>query len=97
MSEVSFEATNQGSFTLGDLTGELIGTLTSDLHTELSLSPPPHLENTHTPGQVRHTDTHTRWLFSCVLIFMLISVCVCVQVLLVRTSNSHTGKKHTCL
>ncbi|XP_039905727.1 protein TALPID3 isoform X2 [Simochromis diagramma] len=65
VSEVSFEATNQGSFTLGDLTGELIGTLTSDLHTELSLSPPPHLENTHTPGQV----------------------------LLVRTSNSHTARQ----
>ncbi|XP_035767860.1 protein TALPID3 isoform X4 [Neolamprologus brichardi] len=62
VSEISFEATNQGSFTLGDLTGELIGTLTSDLHTELSLSPPPHLENTHTPGQVllvRTSDSHT--------------------------------------
>ncbi|XP_063353181.1 protein TALPID3 isoform X3 [Pelmatolapia mariae] len=62
VSEVSFEATNQGLFTLGDLTGELIGTLTSDLDTELSLSPPPHLENTHTPGQVllvRKSDSHT--------------------------------------
>ncbi|CAI5695034.1 unnamed protein product [Oreochromis niloticus] len=62
VSEVSFEATNQGSFTLGDLTGELMGTLTSDFHTELSLSPPPHLENTHTPGQVllvRKSSSHT--------------------------------------
>lgn len=75
MSEVSFEATNQGSFTLGDLTGELIGTLTSDLHTELSLSPPPHLENTHTPGQVRHTDTHTLAVFVCFNFYA--DKCVC--------------------
>ncbi|XP_044022437.1 protein TALPID3 isoform X2 [Siniperca chuatsi] len=63
VSEVSFEATNQGSVTVGDLT-EPIGTLTSDLQTDLSLSPPPHLENTHTAGQVgpvlvRQYDRHT--------------------------------------
>ncbi|XP_030574371.1 protein TALPID3 [Archocentrus centrarchus] len=62
VSEVSFEATNQDSFTLGDPAGEPMGTLTSDFHTELSLSPPPYLENTHNPGQVllvRKYDRHT--------------------------------------
>ncbi|XP_018530313.2 protein TALPID3 isoform X3 [Lates calcarifer] len=39
--EVSFEATNQGSDTVGDLMAEPLGTLTSDLQTDLSLSPPP--------------------------------------------------------
>ncbi|XP_067469523.1 protein TALPID3 isoform X4 [Thunnus thynnus] len=61
--EVSFEATNQGSVTLGDLMMEPSGTLTSDLHSNLSLSPPPHLEeNTHTAGQVvlvRQFNTQT--------------------------------------
>ncbi|XP_039993381.1 protein TALPID3 [Xiphias gladius] len=53
VSEVSFEATNQGSFTMGDLMAEPLGTLTSDLQTDLSLSPPlPHLDNTPAARQV---------------------------------------------
>ncbi|KAM7376584.1 hypothetical protein PAMP_006308 [Pampus punctatissimus] len=62
VSEVSFEATNQGPVTLGELMVEPRGTLTSDLHSNLSLSPPPHLENTQTAGQVvlvRQYDTQT--------------------------------------
>ncbi|XP_049917868.1 protein TALPID3 isoform X6 [Epinephelus moara] len=46
VSEGSLGATNQ------DLTMEPVGTLTSDLQTDLTLSPPPHLEDTHTAGQV---------------------------------------------
>ncbi|KAM7403956.1 hypothetical protein PAMA_004392 [Pampus argenteus] len=62
VSEVSFEAINQGPVTLGELMVEPSGTLTSDLHSNLSLSPPPRLENTQTAGQVvlvRQYDTQT--------------------------------------
>ncbi|XP_041810325.1 protein TALPID3 isoform X2 [Chelmon rostratus] len=60
--EVSHEAANQGSLTVGDLMGDPIGTLTSDLQTDLSLSPPPppHLEDTQVVAvQVRQYDTQT--------------------------------------
>ncbi|XP_070697779.1 protein TALPID3 [Pempheris klunzingeri] len=67
VSDISFEATNQGSVIGGDLMVEPIGALTSDLQTGLLLSPPPpppHLENTHTAGQVapvvvRQSDRQT--------------------------------------
>ncbi|XP_033498518.2 protein TALPID3 isoform X2 [Epinephelus lanceolatus] len=52
VSEGSLGATNQDSVAMGDLTMEPVGTLTSDLQTDLTLSPPPHLEDTHTAGQV---------------------------------------------
>ncbi|XP_068593312.1 protein TALPID3 isoform X3 [Cebidichthys violaceus] len=51
VTEVSFEATNQSSVAVGDLMTEPIGTLTSDLQTDRSLTPPPHLEDTHTTGR----------------------------------------------
>ncbi|XP_070834707.1 protein TALPID3 [Chaetodon trifascialis] len=53
VSDVSCEVTNQGLLT--------VGTLTSELQTDLSLSPPPaHLEDTHVgPVQVQQYDTHT--------------------------------------
>ncbi|XP_075963441.1 protein TALPID3 isoform X4 [Anarhichas minor] len=50
VSEVSFEATNQSSVVVGDLMTEPNGTLTSDLQTDGSLTP-PHLEDTRTTGQ----------------------------------------------
>lgn len=40
-----------------DLMGELVSTLTSDLQTNLSLTPPPQLENTPPAGQVIHIHT----------------------------------------
>lgn len=42
--------------------GELVSTLTSDLQTNLSLTPPPQLENTPPAGQVIHTHRHTAFL-----------------------------------
>ncbi|XP_051253889.1 protein TALPID3 isoform X1 [Dicentrarchus labrax] len=53
VSEVSFEANNKGSVTVGDLMAEPIGTLTSDLHSDLSLSP----NDTQTAG-TRRMDVH---------------------------------------
>ncbi|XP_073340428.1 protein TALPID3 isoform X3 [Pagrus major] len=41
VSEFSFEATNQDSVTVDNLMVEPVGTLTSDLQTDLSLTPPP--------------------------------------------------------
>ncbi|XP_076605677.1 protein TALPID3 isoform X2 [Chaetodon auriga] len=71
VSEVSCEVTNQGSLTVGDLMVDPMGTLTFDLQTDLSLSPPPpHPEDTHAaeqvvPIQVRQHDTHTGRKLSC--------------------------------
>ncbi|XP_077945269.1 protein TALPID3 isoform X11 [Gasterosteus aculeatus] len=53
MCAVSFEATNQSSVAVGDLMAETIGTLTSDLQTDGSSSPSPHLDDTLITAQQR--------------------------------------------
>ncbi|XP_040916683.1 protein TALPID3 isoform X2 [Toxotes jaculatrix] len=65
VSDVSFEVTNQGLVTMGNLMVEPLGTLTSDLQTDLSLSPPPpHLENM-TPADTRRREEPGGWMFIC--------------------------------
>ena len=56
VSEVGFGATNGGLVTTGDMMVEPLTTLTSDLRSDLSLSPPPpRPEDKHAAEQVRHT------------------------------------------
>ncbi|XP_029284293.1 protein TALPID3 isoform X5 [Cottoperca gobio] len=55
VSEVSLEATNQDSVVVGDL---MIGTLISDLQSDLSLTPPPHPAAEQQQGGARRMEVH---------------------------------------